>query len=377
MFRAALVVVGLLSVAGTLVPNTAEAVPGQAALSPQSYDLDLVASPLWGGSHVRVFVGGLTPGTRFAVFTSVGAPANVPWCPPWLHGGCVELGARTHLLGHGVADSGGMGIVRVRLPAALAGSDVGLQAVDAAGRTSPPVWDRVLDPQLQDSDGDELTDYAERYVYATNPFEADVDGDGLLDGDEIQWGSDPWSSDTDGDGVWDGEEVAQGTDPTLYDFGPYDLDADGDGLSDGEEDDLGTDPLSPDTDGDGYSDYDEAWGYAGSDPTEYDTDPFSTDSDGDGLMDGDELQIGTDPDNWDTDGDGFGDLEELYGYSGGDPLQYDDVFSLDSDYDGLSDGDEASYGTDPYSADSDADGWSDGDEVYQYGTDPTSPASTP
>ena len=37
---------------------------------------------------------------------------------------------------------------------------------------------------------------------------------------------------------------------------------------------------------------------------------FGIDSDGDGLSDGQELQLGWDPDSTDTDGDGFGDAEE-------------------------------------------------------------------
>ena len=43
---------------------------------------------------------------------------------------------------------------------------------------------------------------------------ADVDGDGLTDGEEVALGSDPRNADTDGDGTPDGEEFEQGTDPT-------------------------------------------------------------------------------------------------------------------------------------------------------------------
>ena len=45
--------------------------------------------------------------------------------------------------------------------------------------------------------------------------------------------------------------------------------------------------------------------------------------------------------------------------------------ALDSDNDGLLDGEEAHYGTNPYLADTDGDGLSDGDEVHIYHTDPT------
>jgi serine/threonine-protein kinase len=71
------------------------------------------------------------------------------------------------------------------------------------------------------------------------------------------------------------------------------------------------------------------------------------DADGDGLSDADEATYGTDPNNPDTDGDG------------------------------LSDGDEVhKYHTDPLVADSDNDGYSDGAEVAA-GSDPNDPASTP
>lgn len=46
---------------------------------------------------------------------------------------------------------------------------------------------------------------------------------------------------------------------------------------------------------------------------------------------------------------------------------------LDSDGDGLSDADEATWGTDPYDPDTDEDGLSDGDEVHKYKTDPLNP----
>ncbi|MEE8522766.1 MAG: Ig-like domain-containing protein, partial [Thermoanaerobaculia bacterium] len=46
------------------------------------------------------------------------------------------------------------------------------------------------------------------------------------------------------------------------------------------------------------------------------------------------------------------------------------LFQLDSDHDGLSDDDEAVFGTDPSDPDSDDDGLADGDEVHVHGTDP-------
>jgi hypothetical protein len=66
----------------------------------------------------------------------------------------------------------------------------------------------------------------------------DTDGDGLLDGEELQLGTSVSSSDTDRDGVPDAAEVrTHGTDPLR-------ADTDGDGSPDGHELDAGTDPLS-------------------------------------------------------------------------------------------------------------------------------------
>lgn len=42
-----------------------------------------------------------------------------------------------------------------------------------------------------DTDGDELTDYEELYVYKTSPYLADSDSDGFTDSEEIASGNDP------------------------------------------------------------------------------------------------------------------------------------------------------------------------------------------
>ncbi len=70
-----------------------------------------------------------------------------------------------------------------------------------------------------DTDGDLLTD-AQEAELGTNPELADSDGDGLSDFAEVGFepgsatGTDPLLTDTDSDGVGDGAEVANGTDPT-------------------------------------------------------------------------------------------------------------------------------------------------------------------
>ncbi len=81
-----------------------------------------------------------------------------------------------------------------------------------------------------------------------------------------------------------------------------DADSDGDGLTDGQEIGLGTDPQDWDTDDDGRSDWHEVTG-GGPIPT----DPFDPDTDDDGLLDSAEVfgSNPTNPVNADTDGDGL------------------------------------------------------------------------
>jgi hypothetical protein len=84
-------------------------------------------------------------------------------------------------------------------------------------------------------------------------FAIDRDGDGLPAWFEAAAGLDPDDAadaraDPDGDGLTNLEEYAAGSDPRSPD-------TDGDGLLDGQEaKDLGTDPRSPDSDGDGIGD---------------------------------------------------------------------------------------------------------------------------
>jgi len=89
----------------------------------------------------------------------------------------------------------------------------------------------------------------------------------------------------------------------------------------------------------------------------------SLDSDGDGLTDAEESSLGTDPFNPDTDFDGLTDGDEVNAF-GTDPL------NQDTDADGALDGDEVNiYTTDPLNPDSDADDIGDGPEIT-YGSDP-------
>jgi uncharacterized membrane protein len=231
----------------------------------------------------------------------------------------------------------------------------------------------VTNPHYEDTDGDGVNDYTESWIHGYDPTDPDMDNDELYDyyedananGVQNVGETDPWNPDSDGDSVLDGPEVIFGIDP-------LDTDTDGDLLTDGLE-------CGYATDGD-------------ADPATM-TDPRLTDSDFDGWDDGVEdanqngmLDVGeTDAQDRDTDDDM---LPDYYEGTGNDPTlppattwavgwvdnSADPTlpFEPDTDFDGLEDNLEFEQMTDPdVLVDSDADGLMDGDEYYTYMTDPT------
>ena len=206
----------------------------------------------------------------------------------------------------------------------------------------------------------------------------DCDNDGLDNGDELTNNTDVFNPDTDGDGVLDGTEVNDLTNPndpcdllvtsiTVAATSEWlNLDCDNDGLTNGNEVTLGTEIFNPDTDGDGVIDGTEVsdqtlpldpcsleitsitvtqsveWGELDCDndgvsnslETINGIDPFNPDTDGDGVIDGTELLDETNPldpcnylaasqtvtpslewNDLDCDGDGLTNIEELNGNS--------------------------------------------------------------
>jgi hypothetical protein len=79
----------------------------------------------------------------------------------------------------------------------------------------------------EDPDEDGLTNQ-EEWALGTDPYEADTNGDGIVDGAAAASGESALEPDMDGDGVLNTVEIAQGTDP----FNP---DTDGDGVNDGAD----------------------------------------------------------------------------------------------------------------------------------------------
>jgi len=279
----------------------------------------------------------------------------------------------------------------------LGGTPLGTDDCDEDGLSSVEEASAGTDPENPDTDGDGIIDGQEINVDGTNPLDScdslggtpsassDCDNDGLALSEELAAGTDPEDADTDGDTISDGQEInPDGTDP-LDDCSNSggtplpDSDCDSDGLDQTEEATAGTDPFDPDTDGDGITDGQEI-NTDGTDPLDDcssvgGTPLPSSDCDGDGLSTSEEATAGTDPDNRDTDNDGVDDGQEVI-TDGTDPL--DPCSSAggsppadsDCDGDGLSLSEEAVLGTDPNQADTDGDGVSDGQEVNSDGTDP-------
>ncbi|WP_460462961.1 VWA domain-containing protein [Arthrobacter pigmenti] len=165
----------------------------------------------------------------------------------------------------------------------------------------PEVFRRISDDTggdegvTSDTDEDGLNDCVEiqgafspgtglRYV--SDPFDADTDGDGMDDGEEVlplgagvgiptasdtfQVIADPSKADSDGDGLHDPAELDEGS-------SVWRGDSDGDGLNDSDELSWTTDPLAGDTDTDGFTDGAEvADAEAGFNPVVFD-DPLTPD----------------------------------------------------------------------------------------------------
>jgi len=92
----------------------------------------------------------------------------------------------------------------------------------------------VVDPASAIPELDETDNVGLMLVMTT----LDTDSDGLLDGEELQYGTRIDLPDTDGDGLTDADEIRiHGTGPTIFD-------TDGDGSGDGHEIAAGTDPFS-------------------------------------------------------------------------------------------------------------------------------------
>lgn len=84
------------------------------------------------------------------------------------------------------------------------------------GTSIPPptaIGEPIQEPPAADSDNDGLSDQREIEL-GLDPKNPDMDGDGVLDGDEVdKYKTNPTNADTDGDGYADGVEIRGGYNP--------------------------------------------------------------------------------------------------------------------------------------------------------------------
>ncbi|MFT6177988.1 MAG: hypothetical protein ACJAQT_000624 [Akkermansiaceae bacterium] len=180
---------------------------------------------------------------------------------------------------------------------------------DRDGATDRQEQTADSDPNLKDTDDDDLEDGPEINTHGSDPTLTDTDGDTIADGVEVNThGSDPTLVDTDGDTLNDDEEIVDGADGFVTDPALADTD------DDSVRDDIDTEPTDPanDNDMDGLSNADEKNIHL--------TDPLVADTDGDTILDGEEVIAGVDgfitlPLLADSDGDGFSDSQEVAGGS--------------------------------------------------------------
>ena len=204
--------------------------------------------------------------------------------------------------------------------------------------------------------------------YYDDPSSMDSDYDGYSDQEEYDYGTDPYdSSSYPGSESYDSSyyDDSSSIDPEM-DSDPSSTDSDGDGLLDGDELTWGTDPMDQDTDDDQISDYDEVNGVEIH--FEYEVTTYSETS-GESFSQTYSYseRVYPDPTLADSDGDLIPDGAEYY--MGFHPTGSSDGLR-DDDGDDLSNGEEYQAGTGMTDPDSDDDGWNDGEEVLLMGTNP-------
>ncbi len=177
-------------------------------------------------------------------------------------------------------------------------AEIAQQAINDLLNTRAP-FDTTQPPLVVGQQQAEVADLIKPDTVRSVAAGDDVDKDGLDATLESAFFTSPNNADHDGDGLSDGTEVALCPDKTGWPGGspnegivtcpdPYYADTDLDGLLDGEEVDyLGTHPQQKDSDEDGITDGAEVQGFLMPDGTtrRY-SDPLNPDHDGDGQIDG-------------------------------------------------------------------------------------------
>lgn len=173
------------------------------------------------------------------------------WLLPTLLMVCILLGTSAALGGYYIYSQQQIAENSTATALAFVGTRVAedITATAEAGKAGATEQARILAAQATETAvSAQKTSIAVTQVFSTALAEGDEDQDGVSLSQEVVLGTDPENPDTDGDGLLDGVEVNQyGTNPKLRD-------SDADNIPDGEEVDKGLNPLNPDTDNDGLAD---------------------------------------------------------------------------------------------------------------------------
>lgn len=116
------------------------------------------------------------------------------------------------------ADNKNIAIDSKNINSSIANANVAQNANSAVNGSvnsnRPKIFYANFPPEFADSDHDGLMDSKEKEI-GTDPNNQDTDGDGLVDGGELDKiiGTDPLKADTDGDGYNDRDELLAGYDP--------------------------------------------------------------------------------------------------------------------------------------------------------------------
>jgi uncharacterized repeat protein (TIGR01451 family)/MYXO-CTERM domain-containing protein len=228
--------------------------------------------------------------------------------------------------------------------------DANLNGAKDSGEGDPTLGNGADDASVVDTDKDGLSDALEKFL-GSGVNDADSDDDGLLDGDEHNPADDTDGDglrnvvdvDSDDDGLYDGTENGAGCDDPATDKTAKHC------VADGDKGATVTSSLMKDTDRGGVSDGSEDIDLNGvidageSNPTlghGADDGTGNKDSDKDGLSDGLEATLGSDPNDADSDDDGVLDGDELNPADDTDGDGLKNIVDPDSDGDGLFDGTE-------------------------------------
>jgi Bacterial TSP3 repeat len=265
------------------------------------HDIDLLQDALGPGGTTAVPAGALP--TLVLILDGVAEIATDT-------GDVFSLGA-----GEAIALSGPLVLTATENGASVAALYTGPAMPRLADQQGTPVPNRrvIASPGAQTPEATVAPAAATATVEQTAEVDDDADGDadGLSGQEEVAAGTDANLSDTDEDGLTDGQEVGQiGTSPLV-------ADTDGDGVLDGDEVAQATDPLDGITDVAAGESPALEEPVAAEEPADVEVAVAPGDSDGDGLEDALETDLGTDPFDLDTDDDGLTDGDEYYVYATG------------------------------------------------------------